>query len=110
MKVLDHEPQWWFLLEDEGFLYLDVNCNHSFIGYDFLLRLDASEAARFQIEGRGYISWLASDIQNSAPILTNSSSAYKGRDLTSEYSTRVTAAVQQWRQNFGGPDPRSTPP
>jgi len=29
MKVLDHEPQWWFLLEDEVVLYVDANCNHS---------------------------------------------------------------------------------
>lgn len=97
MKVLDHEPQWWFLLEDEGVLYLDVNCNHSFIGYEFLLRLDAGEVAKFRAEGRAYISWLAEEIQNSAPILASSNSRYKGRDVSHEYSGRVTAAVNEWR-------------
>ena len=98
MKVLDHEPQWWFLLEDEGALFLDANCNHSFVGYDFLLRLDAEETAKYRTEGRAYISWLADAIQNSAPILEGSKSKYKGRDLSKDYSERVTEAVNQWRQ------------
>lgn len=98
MRVLDYEPQSWFLLEDDGVLYLDANCSHSFISYDFLLQLDAKEAARFRKEGRAYISWLAQDIQNSAPILAASNSRYKGRDRSPEYSERVTAAVSEWRK------------
>lgn len=98
MRVIDHEPQSWFLLEDDGALYLDANCSHSFISYDFLLQLDESEAARYRREGRTYISWLAQDIQNSAPIVAASNSKYTGRDRSSEFSQRVTAAVQEWRQ------------
>ena len=97
MKVLDHEPQWWFLLEDEGVLYLDANCNHSSISYDFLIRLEAGEVKKFRTEGRAYISRLASEIQNSAPILAVSTSKYNGRDLSQEYSERVIAAVKEWR-------------
>jgi hypothetical protein len=96
MTVLDYEPQWWFLLEEEGALYLDVNCNHSFIGYDFLLRLDAGEVKKFRSEGRDYLSRLASEIQDSAPILSASTSKYKARDSSKDYSERVTAAVQEW--------------
>lgn len=99
MRVIDHEPQWWFLLEDEGALYLDTNCNHSFIAYDFLLRLDAVELAKFRSEGRASISRLADEIQNSAPILAISNSKYKGRDLSRELSSQVTEAVHAWRRN-----------
>lgn len=98
MKVLDYEPQSWFLLDDDGALYLDANCNHSFIGYDFLLQLDASETAKFRREGRAYLSWLAHDIQSSAPILAASNSKYKDRDRSAEYSERVITAVNEWRQ------------
>jgi hypothetical protein len=98
MKVLYHEPQCWFFLEDEGALYLDANCNHSCVGYDFLLQLNAEEIARYRSEGRAFISWLAADIQNSAPILATGSSKYKGRDRSNDYSERVTAAVHHWRQ------------
>ena len=99
MKVLDHEPQFWFLLEDEGTLYLDANCNHSFVGYDFLLPLNAEEVGKYRSQGRAFLSWLADDIQNSAPILTASTSKYKGRDVSQSYSVQVTAAVDEWRQS-----------
>jgi len=98
MKVVDYEPQCWFLLDDNGELFLDANCNHSFIGYDFLLQLDASEAAKFRSEGRAYLSRLAQDIHYSAPIVAASNSPYKSRDRSAEYSERVTAAVKAWRQ------------
>lgn len=98
MKVLDHEPQCWFLLEDDGDLYLDANCNHSFIGYDFLLRLNSEELAKYRAKGHAYLSWLADDIQNSAPILTVSKSLYKGRDLSGDFTEQVMAAVIAWRE------------
>ena len=82
MRVLDHEPQRWFLLEDDGALFLDANCNHSFVGYDFLVQLSPDEALHFQEQGRDYLNWLADDIHNSAPILQLSHSIYKGRDLS----------------------------
>ncbi|MTW11753.1 hypothetical protein GM658_14195 [Pseudoduganella eburnea] len=97
MKVLDHEPQCWFLLEDEGSLLLDANCNHSFIGYDFLLRLNSEELAQYKTKGHDYLSWLADDIQNSAPILAASTSKYKDRNLSEAYSGRVLAAIRAWR-------------
>lgn len=97
MKVLDHEPQWWFLLEEDGTLFLDANCNHSFIGYDFLLQLDAGEVANYRRKGRAYLSMLATEIQDSAPMLAASKSKYKGRDCSEEYSERVMAAVHHWR-------------
>lgn len=99
MKVLDHEPQWWFLLEDDGALYLDASCNHGFIGYDFLLRLDGGEITKFRAGGRKYLSWLAGDIQNSAPILASSTSKYKSRDLSKEYSAHVATAINEWRSS-----------
>ena len=39
MKVIDHEPQSWFLLEKDRAIFLDANCNHSFYGYTFTLQL-----------------------------------------------------------------------
>lgn len=48
MKVLDHEPYQWFLLEESGRLFLDANCNHSFIGYDFLILLNPEEIQAYQ--------------------------------------------------------------
>jgi len=97
LKVLDHEPWFWFLLEDEGRLFVDANCNHSAFGYIFMIELSAQEVATYQAEGRSFIRRLAQDIQNTAPILQVSTSPYKGRDVSNLYSDQVTLAVQAWR-------------
>lgn len=97
MRVIDHEPQWWFLLQEDGALFLDANCNHSFVGYDFLLQLNSEEQERYAREGRAFISHLATEIQDSAPIQTISTSRFKGRDLSKTYSDKVTRAIERWR-------------
>jgi hypothetical protein len=99
MRVIDHEPQWWFLLEEDGWLFLDAYCSHSFIGYSFLLRLDVEELKAYGQEGRSFISRLATEIQDSAPILEVSTSRFKGRDLSRTHSDQVTKAVESWRQD-----------
>ena len=44
MRYVDHEPGAWFLLEDEGVLYLDARYSHSAVIDDSaLIRLDESE-------------------------------------------------------------------
>ena len=97
MRVIDHEPQWWFLLEESGALFLDANCNHGFVGYDFLLRLNSEERKEYVREGRTFISRLATEIQDSAPILAISTSRFKGRDLSKAYADKVTTAIASWR-------------
>jgi hypothetical protein len=97
MRVVDHEPQWWFLLEENGSLFLDANCNHSFVGYDFLLELNAEEHGVYKHEGREFINRLATEIQDSAPIVKGSTSRFKGRDLSRTYSHKVMKAVESWR-------------
>lgn len=99
MRVLDHEPQWWFLLEEDGSLFLDANCNHSFAGYDFLLELSAEEHRAYKHEGREFISRLATEIQGSAPIVKGSTSRFRGRDLSRTHWDKVTKAAESWRAN-----------
>ncbi len=51
MKVLDHEPQFWFLTEEGGSLFLDANCNHSFVGYSFMIELSPLEQTEYKTKG-----------------------------------------------------------
>lgn len=97
MKVIDHEPQTWFLLEDAGALFLDGNYNHGFIGYDWMIQLSAEEMDRYRQRGREFISWLAEDVQNSAPILEVSHSSYKARRVSGALYARAAAAIEEWR-------------
>jgi hypothetical protein len=102
MDVVDHEPSWWFLLQDGEQLYLDVNCEHSFIGYSMLIALDEQETRTLQREGRGYVDRLAEDINYGAPVLRDSTSPYKARDLSRTHGHLVSEAVRRWRSLSGG--------
>lgn len=97
MRVVDHEPQWWFLLEENGSLFLDANYNHSFVGYGFLLELNAEEHGAYKHEGREFICRLSTEIQDNAPFVKGGTSQFKGRDLSRTHSDKVTKAVESWR-------------
>ena len=101
MRVVDHSPQWWFLLQDGEQLYLDVNCSHSFIGYSFLLPLDEEETRAFRREGRASLDRLAEAVNEGAPVLRDSRSPYKSRDLSRTHGHLVTDAVREWRARSG---------
>lgn len=101
MHVIDFEPQAWFLLEHEGDLFVDGNYDYSFVGYEFLLKLDLGERARFEKEGRVYIEDLTRKIQDSVPIARGSASPYVGRNQANTYGEKVLAAVAAWRSARG---------
>ena len=98
MRVLDEAAASWFLLEGEGGkLLLDVHCSHSFLDYSVLIELDAEERQRLHEEGRTYLDWLSHEIHYSTPIVRDSRSPYKARNLTATHGQRVTRAVQAWQ-------------
>lgn len=106
MKVLDHEPYAWFLFEDDGALYLDVHCSHSFVDYDMLMALNALETSAYEGEGRSYLNQLVRSIQYSAPGVVESTSPFKSRNLAArdgDETRRATiAAVEAWRAGRSG--------
>ncbi|HFQ4912195.1 TPA: hypothetical protein ACGU4T_004441 [Vibrio vulnificus] len=97
MRVIDTEDQRWFLFEHEDDLYLDANCNHSFLGYTYMIKLNETELNQYQSEGREYLNQLFHDIHYSAPIAKGSHSVFKGRDVTKQFSTLALAAIEKWR-------------
>ena len=94
MRIVDYEPHLWFLAEEDGSLFLDANCNHSFVGYSFMIQLSLNEMAEYKRKGRDYLNWLAQNIQDSAPILAASNSIYKGRDVSAIYSKKLHLALK----------------
>jgi hypothetical protein len=101
MRVVDFEEHAWFLLEEDGGLFVDANCSHSFFGYNFTIELDDLERSRYDIEGRPYIAMLARTIQDTSPISKDSVSPFVGRAVSPKYDERITAAIVQWRQEHG---------
>ena len=97
MKVVDHAPHHWFLLDDAGVLLLDANCSHGAVGYDFLVALTPEETAEYRRQGREYLGRLATAIHDSVPIAAATASAYRGRNLAATHGERVMAAIVAWR-------------
>jgi len=98
MKIIDHEPQSWFLLEDAGALFLDGNYNHSFVGYDWMIQLNRDEVDQYRERGREFINRLAEDVQNSVPILKASTSSYETRRVPQELYDKASASIAEWKE------------
>jgi len=102
MVVLDHEPHWWFLLQDSDALLLDVHCSHGPVDYDWAMALNDDELAQFHAVGRTFIDSLAKNVQWSAPGARGNSSPYLGRNLDSNMRKSISAAVTEWRESHAG--------
>ena len=94
MRVIDSSPQFWYLLEERDDLILTVNCEHSFVGYDFTLKLNSDERSQYEQDGKVYISQLAEAINYSSPIARSSASPYKNRNIDAQYNPAILRAVQ----------------
>ncbi|OLU32998.1 hypothetical protein [Pseudomonas sp. PA27(2017)] len=96
MKVIDHQPHAWLLLEDESGLLIDVDCHHGAVSCSVLIRLNDQELAEYRRDGHAYLDRLAQAIHYSAPILAISDSPYKPRKLRG-YDDQVLQAIRQWQ-------------
>jgi len=97
MRVIASSPHFWYLLEELNDLILTVSCEHSFVGYEFTLKLNSDERSKYEQTGEAYISQLAEAINYSNPIARGSASAYKDRNIDSQYNSAILRAVQIWQ-------------
>lgn len=97
MKVVDSVPQFWYLLRDAEGLILTVSCEHSFVGYDFTMRLSTEEVEGYHRLGSSYLSNLAEAINFSCPIAKGSASPFKARNVDAQFSNAICRAVEQWK-------------
>ena len=91
MKVIDHKKLGWFLLEDEEGLYLDVNCSHSALSYDMLIKLDENEKSEFIEKGRNFINELSNEIQE------HGMTKYKNRNISKKLGKKSYEAIREFR-------------
>lgn len=91
MKVIDIEPQSWFFLTNGTDYFIDVNCNHSFVGFSLLIKLDKAETDVYQKKGKEFLNLLADDIQYYAL------SKYKERNIVvDELKDRTHKAILEF--------------
>lgn len=80
MHYVDHEPGSWFLVEQDGALFLEARYSYSAaIDDSVLVRLDAAELAGHRDGGHAYLTELAEGIHISAPF--RPTSPFHDRDL-----------------------------
>jgi hypothetical protein len=97
MRYVDHEPGMWFLVEQEGSLYLDARYSYSaLIDDSALIRLNDTELAAYLAGDHDVLSDLAGRVHNSAPY--RSESPFFNRDLYrsadgAQYHEAVSAAI-----------------
>jgi len=97
MNALDGEHYSWFLLEENGHLFLDTVCSHSAVDYMFLLEMTQEEASLFGKNGRTYLDDLAQRIRSSAPGVQGNRSPFKPRSLVmTPARKRADTAVHAW--------------
>lgn len=96
MLVIDHEPQFWFLFELDERLLFDINCESSFVGYEFMMFLNDEETKQYKLAGHSYLNELAEKINYSAPIMRESRSPYKSRYVANQYSEKAVEAIKRW--------------
>ena len=90
MRIIGHRPQAWFLAEDEGHLFLDVNCNSGIVGFSLLTQLTAAERAAWTEGGDGFLDTLAEQMQNAGPRIVAT------RGAGEPWSTRFNETVNAW--------------
>ncbi|MBV9868877.1 MAG: hypothetical protein JO316_26320 [Abitibacteriaceae bacterium] len=62
MRVIDHEPGAWFLLQDDNDYFLDVNCDRAMVSFSVTIKLNEAERQLYASEGRAYIVALADEV------------------------------------------------
>jgi hypothetical protein len=91
MKVLDHEPSAWFLLNEKDKYFLDANCNISVAGFSVAIELNPEEAKNYLASGRFVIEKLASSISYSP-------TSHGDRQLDVDTCNRMHNAVIAWKE------------
>jgi hypothetical protein len=102
MRVIDHEPSCWFLVQDGARLLLDVNCSHGAVSYPFSMELNAAEKQGHSTRGHDFLSELAEKIQYSAPGVIGNASPFRDRNLPSTDRLRVDELTTAWAKGQRG--------
>ena len=86
MRIVDHEPSSWFLAEEDGALFLDVNASRGPVGFSLLTQLTDDERDRIARGGHGATDAIARALQDHA-----STRAALGADWQARFAAAVTA-------------------
>ena len=90
MKVVDHEPHVWFLLEEAGRYFMDARVSRSAVEWSVLLELTPEELDEYQAMGKTFLHKLAARIESFPD-------QYADRNLSTKMDSAVLKAIQEWQ-------------
>jgi len=108
MRIIGRRPQAWFLAEDEGRLFLDVNCNSGVVGLSLLTQLTRAERAAWTTGGDAFLDRLPDQMQNAGPQIVATRGA--GEPWLSRFDETVSAWLAAQRAALADPPPASWHP
>jgi hypothetical protein len=93
MHVIAEDPWNWFLLEDEGTLYLDVLVENGAVSFSVAAELTAEQASGYRQGGAGILGAVAGEMRDKALRRT-----WRGDPLPAGWAEESAAAVREWQR------------
>ncbi|MHA3092141.1 hypothetical protein [Acinetobacter brisouii] len=96
MKIIEIEPHFWELYQDQQQLYLSVSVDNSAVTYNWDLHLTAQQIEVYQRQGRDSIVELAKQVV--AAVFRGDFSFMQQHEATAAEKEAMFAAFKQWRE------------
>jgi hypothetical protein len=93
MKVVAEEPWDWFLIEEDGRLYLDVLVEHGAISFSVTAELSTEVASAYRRDGASALSCVAGEMRRKGLVRE-----WQAPPLPLGWSARAVAAVHEWQR------------
>lgn len=95
MNLIEIEPHFWELYQDQEQLYLSVSVDNSAVTYNWDLHLTAQQTESYQRQGREYIVDWAKQIV--AAVFRGDFSFVQTHEASSAEKAAILTAFKQWR-------------
>ncbi|MBN3771445.1 hypothetical protein [Burkholderia sp. Se-20378] len=97
MRVIAEDPWSWFLLEEDGKLYLDVPVEHGAVSFGATSELSPEQATRYAHEGIRYLRDLSTAIRHKALMRE-----WSAPPLPPDWEARSITAIHEWQKRRNG--------
>ena len=97
MKLIDIEPYFWELYQDEITMYLSVSIHHSFVTWEKSICLDEEAISNYNKHGKPSIDALAKRIESSE-IRKDDERFYAYKSVDKEQRSNMYSAFMHWKK------------
>lgn len=96
MQVVAEDPRNWFLLEENGKLYLDVLVEHGAVSFNVTSELSGEQAQDYRLFGASSLSLLSGEMRHKGLMRE-----WRSPATPPGWAERSIAAVHDWQKRLG---------